>query len=130
MKARFKEFRRVTPATKNKPTSATNKKSPVRKPPGISSHISLPEVMPGEDKFSFSQHNKLLKAELSKSKPNKIIISEIMDLSFAMRRQDIANNGYTGVSALFDIYPALQDYDQVRHFNFKTFYFLFVRAKI
>lgn len=53
-----------------------------------------------------------------------------MDLSFAMRRQDIANNGYTGVSALFDIYPALQDYDQVRHFNFKTFYFLFVPAKI
>ena len=85
--------------------------------------------MPGEDKFSFSQHNKLLKAELSKSKPNKII-SEIMDLSFAMRRQDIVNNGYTGVSALFDIYPALQDYEQVRHFNFKIlFLFLICKSK-
>ena len=76
--------------------------------------IPLPEVMAGEDKFSFEQHNKLLKAELSKSKPNRIVVSEIMDLSFAMRRRDIINNGYPGVLALFEIYPALQDYDQVR----------------
>ena len=37
-----------------------------------------------------------------------------MDLSFSMRRNDItSNDSYKGVGMLFEVYPVLQDHDQV-----------------
>uniref|UniRef100_A0A1X7UZ28 Uncharacterized protein n=1 Tax=Amphimedon queenslandica TaxID=400682 RepID=A0A1X7UZ28_AMPQE len=112
-RAIFKEYPFLKPIGCGTTYSAlTNQKSPIRKSPGVSISIPMPEVMGGEDKFSFDQHNKLLKAELSKSKPNRIVVSEVMDLFFAIRR-DIINNSYPGILSLFETYPALQDYDQL-----------------
>lgn len=78
---------------------------------------SIPEtdrltIPPGEDKNSFERHNRVLKAEFSKSKPNGQVVKELMELTFSMRRTDILSQGhsYDPVSK----YPFLQVADHVR----------------
>ena len=110
----FKEFRRNYGLTPNKVSSESRIPcKTLRKYPNIASNTPPPKPIDGEDEFSFSQHNKLLKAEFGKRKPNKMLISNLMELSFPMRRSDITQNGYDGVTSLFKHYPLLQDYEQV-----------------
>ena len=51
--------------------------------------MKLPSVPAGEDEVSFQRHNCVLKAEFSKSRHNKQIVSELMNVTFPMRRADI-----------------------------------------
>lgn len=120
LQSRFREYRRPDKVTSSSTLSASScstshedSAKSIRKHPGITKDIPVPKQVDGEDNFSFAQHNKLLKTEFGKSKPNNSIISEIMDLSFPMRRHDIISNCYLGVKSLFGQYPFLQTFEQV-----------------
>ena len=93
-------------------TSVQKKPAP-QKLPGIISPIPTIEMSPGEDEFSFAQHNKLLRSEYKKQHLNEVLVKDLMDHSFAMRRCDITKTGYSGVADLFVAYPFLQDCKQV-----------------
>lgn len=85
----------------------------LRKHPGITHLTEAPKVPEGEDEFSFKQHQKTLQAEYFKRHPNMDLVHRLMELSYPMRRIDITDKGYTGVYALFEEYPFLQNYDHV-----------------
>lgn len=65
------------------------------------------EVPAGEDDVSFQRHNRVLKTEYVKSHPNMHLVSELMNLTFAMRRADILNNP-CDVNTILEKYPSLQ----------------------
>ena len=50
------------------------------------------EVPAGEDDVSFQRHNCVLKTEYTKAHRNMHLVSELMNLTFGMRRFDIFNN--------------------------------------
>ena len=107
----FKEFRR-----EKKPhldQTSVQKKPPPQKLPGIISPITTIEMSPGEHEFSFAQHNKLLRSEYKKHHFNEVLVKDLIDRSFSMRRCDITKTGYSGVADLFVAYPFLQDCKQV-----------------
>ena len=66
----------------------------------------LPQVPDGEDDVSFLRHNAFLKKEFLKRNPNMVAVDQIMDTTFAMRRNDILVDPRS-VSALLDCYPFL-----------------------
>ena len=70
------------------------------------------KIPEGEDGASFARHNSLLKVEARKGKPNRSIVSEIMKVSFHMRRNDILSEPKP-LSELLESYPFLKDYDEV-----------------
>ena len=72
----------------------------------------MPEIPPGEDEHSFSRHNNLIKAELKKANVNRAILNKLADLSFAIRRRDILQNG-SSLDAIYSSYPFLKDTNQV-----------------
>ena len=80
-----------------------------KKPITSGTSISVP---PGEDKTSFERHNRLLSIEYAKAKKNETIIKELMKISYAMRRNDILENGHT--FSIIDKYPFLQTPEHVR----------------
>lgn len=47
-----------------------------------------------------------------------------MELSYPIRRRDITEKGYVGVTYLFAEYPLLQDYEQVRSIALIIYYYL------
>ena len=49
-------------------------------------------IIIGEDNVSFENHNKLILIEYQKSSPNKIVVDDLVELSFAMRREDMTLN--------------------------------------
>uniref|UniRef100_A0A1X7T5M6 PB1 domain-containing protein n=1 Tax=Amphimedon queenslandica TaxID=400682 RepID=A0A1X7T5M6_AMPQE len=107
---RFKEFRRDKKSRDTSKPSTT--KQVQQKLSGITSAIPPIKEQPGEDNFSFQQHQKRLKAEYQKRQPNLDVVNDLMERSFSMRRNDILVKGYTGVAELFDTYPFLQDFFQ------------------
>ena len=73
------------------------------------STLPVPE---GEDSFSFERHNRALKLEHDKVRPNKQVVEELMAQSFAMRWNDLHDNSY-GVDTVFEKYPFLADVSEV-----------------
>ena len=61
---------------------------------------------------SFARHNNSLKLEAKKAKPNRCIVSELMRLSFSMRRNSIIAEPKP-LSELLECYPFLKDRDEV-----------------
>ena len=48
-----------------------------------------PPIPPGEDELSFQRFNNMLKAESRKKKANTVVVSTLMDTTFAKRRAEI-----------------------------------------
>ena len=93
---RFKEFRREKKPRKSSsasdPVPPTCKSTP--KSPSVNKAEKL-SVPAGEDEVSFARHNRVLKAEFSKSKPNAEMVKDLMERTFAMRRKDILSQGHS-----------------------------------
>lgn len=79
---------------------------------GMASAMEQPVVPPSEDTVSFGRHCKFLQAEYKKASRNGQVVVDLMDWTFAFRRQDILSHTYD-LSELFDKYPFLQDCEQV-----------------
>ena len=106
---RLKE-RRKPPRKASSVTKAIVKKEEPKKPAINQNQVEIPA---GEDNTSFERHNRLLSIEYSKTKRNEANVKELMKISFAMRRNDILENGHS-----FDIlqkYPFLQIHEHVRY---------------
>ena len=109
---RLKELRREKMprgSTKAPKSPVIRKKAPA---PGINRPLSSPTVPVGEDETSHERHNKALKSEWRKRRPNQIIVNELMEQSFPMRWTDLYNNAYD-LDTIFAKYPFLQKSDQV-----------------
>ena len=103
---RMKEGRR----NKAPVRSSTQDSQPQLKPgrsPGSIAPQKVPNVPPGEDDVSFQRHNRVLKSEYAKTRPNKKIVTELMTLTFPMRRTEILNNP-CDINQLLEKYPFLQ----------------------
>lgn len=114
LQGRFKEFRRdKKPRKESKQVSSQQVHIKPKVPCGKEQDV--PAIPAGEDESSFERHNRTLKAEYSKANQNGMMVDELMDRTFAMRRQDILAQGhsYDPVSK----YPFLQVPDQVRQKN-------------
>ena len=72
-------------------------------------HISEAEV---DDDLSFTRHLKVLEAEFRKSKPNLMVVKELMSITFEKRQADIKENPST-IRYILQKYPFLQKEDQV-----------------
>ena len=106
----MKEKRRPKKERPTIQTPTTTFKKEVPKKPAVSQNLIT--VPTGEDITSFERHNRLLAMEYSKSKSNAGNVKELMKISFAMRRNDILENGHN-----FNIaqkYPFLQHAEHVR----------------
>lgn len=106
----FKNFRRKRGhkcTIKPKQSATTSGKSP-----GIVRQLRQPAIVPGEDVTSFERHNKVLQAEFKKSNHNAQVVCELMDRTFAFRRQDILAHTYD-LQSLFEKYPFVQECEQV-----------------
>ena len=75
----------------------------------VPSTLAVPD---GEDAVSFERHNRALKLEHDKVRPNKQVVEELMTQSFPMRWNDLHDNNY-GLDAVFDKYPFLESVDEV-----------------
>ena len=75
--------------------------------PGSIDSLKAPAIPIGEDEHSFERHNRVLKSQYSKSHPNQQIVTELMRITFAMRRTDILNCP-CDVKTIFEKYPFLQ----------------------
>ena len=73
---------------------------------------SLPPIPAGEDNISFQRHCRVLEAEWRKTKRSPMVVEELMKRTYAFRRRDIVETG-RGVEEIFELYPFLQDSDQV-----------------
>lgn len=65
----------------------------------------------GEDSESFKRHNKAIVAEYRRTSPDRELIKELADLSFAMRREDVLNT--LSLKEVLAKYPFLQYEKQV-----------------
>ena len=78
-----------------------------------SSWCSSPaKIQLGRDDISFQRHNRVLQAEWSKVKWNVMVVGELMERTFPMRRREILDNS-CNVQTLFKKFPFLQDPEQV-----------------
>ena len=84
-----------------------------KKSPGVHNPLALPDIPKGEDDVSFERHNRILCTEWSKTNRNAMLIKELMDRTFAMRRREIVDNP-CDVQSLFKKFPFLQQSDQVK----------------
>ena len=103
--------RRKTPRKNRSATQTAVKKVEQPKKPMIIG--TLIQVPPGEDITSFERHNRLLSMEYTKPKKNEAIIKELMKVSYAMRRNDILENGHT--FSITERYPFLEKPEHVRY---------------
>ena len=103
--------RRKTPRKNRSAIQTTDKKLEQPKKPMTSG--TLIQVPPGEDKTSFERHNRLLSMEYTRPKKNETIVKELMKVSYAMRRNDILENGHT--FSIIEKYPFLQIPEHVRY---------------
>ena len=67
--------------------------------------------------MSFQRHNRILQAEWHKPKRNVMVVEELMECTFVMRRQEILLNS-CNVQTLLKKFPFLQDPEQVIVVNF------------
>lgn len=70
------------------------------------------KVPEGEDSASFARHNNSLKIEAGKGKPKRNIVSELMNISFSMRRNNIIEDPKP-LSELLTCFPFLKDCNEV-----------------
>ena len=63
--------------------------------------------------ISFERHNRLLAMERTKPKSNVGKVKELMKMSFAIRRNDILENGHN--FNILQKYPFLQESEHVRY---------------
>lgn len=103
--------RRKTPRKNRSAPQTTVKKLEQPKKPMING--TLVQVTPGEDKTSFERHNRLLSMEYTRPKKNEAIVKELMKVSYAMRRNDILENGHTFI--ITERYPFLGQPEHVRY---------------
>ena len=105
LQGHFKEFRRLY-----KPPSSTSTLSESKRGGGMKTHsiMSTVPVPDGEDTVSFEQHNRALKLEHEKVRPNKQVVEELMSQSFAMQWNDLPDHSY-GLDTVFKKYPFLAD---------------------
>ena len=109
LQGRFKEFRRTHKPRRSMPSSSESKEVSGSKGRQIASTLPIPD---GEDSVSFERHNRALKVEYNKVRPNKQVVEELMAQSFAMRWNDLHDNSYD-VETVFEMYPFLADVSQV-----------------
>jgi len=76
---------------------------------------TLIQVPPGEDKTSFERHNRLLYIEYTKTKKNETIVKELIKISYAMKWNDMLENGHT--FSILEKYSFLQTSEHVRYNN-------------
>lgn len=123
---RFKEFRRERKVVKEENQSDENAETPsknqlpkmakkknldsIKKP--ASSLVQPPDIPPGEDEHSFSRFNGMLKAEARKAKPNRDVISKLMERTYSQRRNHILTTPMP-LSQLLQQYPFLGREDEV-----------------
>ena len=115
----FKEFNRVKKERKPITTDSEIVGNPstevVGNPlsiPKLKRKATYPVVPDGEDQTSFERHNRQIKLELKKTRPNQVVLQDLISRSYAMRRIDILENGYS-VTEIFKMYPFLSKRDQV-----------------
>lgn len=77
------------------------------KSPGSVDLMKLPPIPAGEDEVSFQRHNRVLRAEFAKAHHNKQIVSELMSITFSMRRADILQSP-CDINSILEKYPFLQ----------------------
>ena len=106
----MKERRKPHVPRKAHSETATAKKENPKRPATSQNPIEVPA---GEDQTSFDRHNRLLAIEFSKTKRNETVAKELMKITYAMRRNDILENGHT--INLLDKYPFLQTLEHVRN---------------
>ena len=70
------------------------------------------QVPEGEDEASFARHNRALTIESQKSKPNRALVAELMNLSFEMRRNRIISDSIP-LFELLTTYPFLKAPEEV-----------------
>ena len=61
----------------------------VERSPGSVDVMKLPSIPAGEDEVSFQRHNCVMKAGFFKTRHNKQIVSELMNVTFSMHHADI-----------------------------------------
>ena len=103
MKERRKVLRKICSAIQT-----TIKK--LEQPKKLMINGTLIQVLPGEDKTSFGKHNRLLSTEYTRPKKNEAIVKELL---YAMRRNDILENGHT--FSITEKYPFLEKPEHVRY---------------
>ena len=115
----FKNFRRKRRCRVKKEEQpgedppSPNPRTAAGKSPGMASAMEQQPVVPlGEDTVSFGRHCKVLQTEYKKASRNGQVVVDLMDRTFAFRRQDILSHTYD-LSELFDKYHFLQDCEQV-----------------
>lgn len=129
---RFKEFRRPRKPRKVKVCGPPTNQVTKPKSPGMTYSVTKPTIPPGEDAVSYERHIKALQMEFKKSHRNNRLIGEknhltvsayllqhhvliaddLMDRSFAMRREEIEAKQY-GIEVLISRFPFIQELDYV-----------------
>lgn len=110
---RFKEFRRSPKEKRSIPDDKQIKTArDKRKIPGVDSILKSPSIPVGEDETSFQRHNKILILESKKAHPTMLVVSELMERTFAFRRKDILDASYD-IETIVSKYPFLQNTEQV-----------------
>ena len=71
-----------------------------------------------EDDVAFTRNPNALQAETRKSKPNPSAMTQLMDVTFEIRRNEIENSP-KHVKYFLDKFPSLTIYDQVKHTYYK-----------
>ena len=75
----------------------------------------MPPIPPGEDEKSYMSHKVSLQAEFTKLKARQdpMLINELVETSFAMRRREILSKGHTPGYNMFKTFPFLQEAEYV-----------------
>ena len=108
---RFKEFQRPK-KPRNAVCTAPTLTSKKGKAPGITNSVKSPVPAPGEDAVSYERHVKYLKVEYKKANRNWAIVGDLMERSFALRRQEILENTVS-IEHILVRFPFLHEADQV-----------------
>ena len=108
---RFKEFRRPK-KTRNAVCTTPTLTSKKGKAPGITNSVMSPVPAPGEDAVSYERHIKVLQVEYKKANRNQAVVGNLMERSFALRRQEILEKTVS-IEHILVRFPFLQQADQV-----------------
>ena len=65
--------------------------------------------------MSFECHNKMICAEYKKKSPNKAVVDELVNLSFAMRREDLLTT--SSMCEVFTRFPFLKEEEEVHFYS-------------
>lgn len=89
--------------------------------PGIIFSPLHPVPAQGEDSVSYERQNRVLQQEFVKRRRNQQVVDELMNCSFAMRRNEILAKSFD-LNNLYENFPFLQESGQVwKLFCYKLF---------